>query len=66
MIEQEASWFYPEGNLVLFQDRTVAPDGTVVVHSTTLWAEAVDRDHARYIATALNKVGFREVKDGSK
>jgi hypothetical protein len=62
----DRSWFYPDRNLVLYQERTVTDDGQIVVHSTELWAEAIDRDHARYIASALNRVGFHEVKNGSE
>lgn len=58
--------FELEGNLVFLVDIELLDNGGVVCHSRDLWCEAVDRAHARYIYNALNKVGIKEVLDGSK
>lgn len=57
--------FELEGNLIFLTDVEVLGDGHVVCHSRDLWCEAVDRDMARYICFALNKVGVSEVLNGS-
>lgn len=57
--------FELEGNLIFLTDVEVIETGHVVCHSRDLWCEAVDRDMARYICFALNKVGVSEVLNGS-
>jgi len=56
--------FELEGNLIFLTDIEVIEAGHVVCHSRDLWCEAVDRDTARYICFALNKVGVSEVLHG--
>lgn len=53
-----------ERNLVMWIERTQAKDGNVYSDPPILWCEAVDRDHARYIAFALNKIGREELLNG--
>lgn len=57
--------FEMEGNLIFLVDVEVLESGSVVCHSRDLWCEAVDRNMARYICFALNKVGVSEVLNGS-
>lgn len=58
--------FELEGHLVFLIDIEITENGGVVCHARDLWCEAVDREHARYICNALNKVGITEVLNGSK
>lgn len=62
----DRTMFFAENNLVLLLDQEELADGTLVLHSTTLWCEACDRYHARYIARALNQVGIKEILNGSE
>jgi len=65
-VSTEIVKFEDEGNLIFLVDVEVLGDGHTVCHARTLWCEAVDREHARYITFALNKVGVQEVMNGSR
>lgn len=61
----DLSCFMAERNLVMWIERIQASDGNVYSDPPVLWCEAVDRNHARYIAFALNKIGREELFNGN-